>query len=78
LIEFDHSQQYYVYLCEFLNQIMESTKFIKPAGKTKYLRIDHRTVIEISVDVPDDVAREHFLRNRELNNPNSKKSLVNN
>jgi len=57
---------------------MESTKFIKPAGKTKYLRIDHRTVIEISVDVPDDVAREHFLRNRELNNPNSKKSLVNN
>jgi hypothetical protein len=55
---------------------MERVKFIKPAGKTKYLRIDHKTVIEISVDIPDNVARERYLKNRELNNPNSKRTLV--
>lgn len=42
----------------------------------KYLRIDHKTVIEIPADVPDNVAREHYLKNRGLNNPNTKKSLV--
>jgi hypothetical protein len=55
---------------------MERKKSIKPAGKTKYLRIDNKTLIEISVDIPDNVAREHYLRNRELNNPNSKRTLV--
>jgi hypothetical protein len=55
---------------------MERTKFIKTEGKTKYLRIDHKTVIEVSVDIPDNVAREHYLRNRELNNPKSKRTLV--
>jgi hypothetical protein len=46
------------------------------AGITRYLRIDHNTVIEISVYIPDNDAREHYLMNRELNNPNSKRSLV--
>ncbi len=55
---------------------MERAKFFKPEGKTKYLRIDHKTIIEVSVDIPDNVAREHFLRNRELNNPKSKRTLV--
>jgi hypothetical protein len=55
---------------------MEKIKFIKPEGKTKYLRIDHKTVIEVSVNIPDNVAREHYLRNRELNNPNPKRNLV--
>jgi len=55
---------------------MEKTKNVKPAVKMKYLRIDHKTVIEIPVDVPDNVAREHYLKNRGLNNPNTKKTLV--
>jgi len=55
---------------------MERAKSAKNAVKTKYLRIDHKTVIEISADIPDDVAREHFLRNRGLNNPNQKRNLV--
>jgi len=42
----------------------------------KYVRIDHKTVIEIPANVPDNVAREHYLKNRGLNNPNTKKSLV--
>ncbi len=56
--------------------IMERAKSAKNAVKTKYLRIDHKTVIEISADIPDDVAREHFLRNRGMNNPNQKRNLV--
>ena len=55
---------------------MEKTKNLKPAVKTKYLRIDHKTVIEIPVDVPDNVAREHYLKNRGFNNTNTKKTLV--
>ncbi len=55
---------------------MERTKSGKNAVKTKYLRIDHKTVIEISADIPDDVAREHYFRNRGLNNPNQKRNLV--
>jgi hypothetical protein len=55
---------------------MEKSKILKPAGKTKYLRIDHKTVIEISADIPEDVAREHYFKNRELNNPNSKRSTA--
>jgi hypothetical protein len=57
---------------------MERTKFVKPAGKTKYLRIDQKTVIEISVDIPDSVAREHYLKNRESINQNSKRTLLTN
>ncbi|MDY0100109.1 MAG: hypothetical protein RBR81_13000 [Bacteroidales bacterium] len=55
---------------------MDRTKSVKSEGKTKYLRIDHRTVIEISVDIPDHVAREHYLKNRELNNPGARRNLV--
>ena len=55
---------------------MEKIKNLKPAVKMKYLRIDHKTVIEIPADVPDNVAREHYLKNRGLNNPNTKKTLV--
>jgi hypothetical protein len=54
---------------------MERANNIKSACKTKFLRIDSRTVIEISVDVPDDVARERYLRNRELNNSGSKRTV---
>lgn len=55
---------------------MERAKVVKHEGKTKYLRIDHRTIIEISVDIPDDVARDHYLKKRDLNNPLSKKPTV--
>ena len=55
---------------------MERIKNLKPAVKMKYVRIDHKTVIEIPTDVPDNVAREHYLKNRGLNNPNTKKTLV--
>jgi len=58
------------------NKTMERTKNLKSAVKMKYVRIDHKTVIEIPADVPDNVAREHYLKNRGLNNPNTKKSLV--
>jgi hypothetical protein len=51
---------------------MKSTKFIKSEGKTKYVRIDQKTIIEVPVTIPDDLAREHYLRNRHLNNPASK------
>ena len=36
-------------------------KAIKPVIKTKLVRIDHRTQIEVSVSISDDLAREHYL-----------------
>ena len=32
----------------------------KPVIKTKIVRIDHRTEIEVSADIPDDVAIERY------------------
>lgn len=66
-----------LYLCKLLiKKSMNSTKSIKSEGKTKYLRIDNRTIIEVSVDIPDHVARENYMRNRELNNPGARRNLV--
>ena len=36
-------------------------KIIKPVIKTKLVRIDFRTQIEVSVKIPDDMARENYL-----------------
>jgi len=51
---------------------MERTKTINQQGKTKYVRIDHKTLIEVSVNIPDNVAREHYLKNRRASNYLSK------
>jgi hypothetical protein len=52
-------------------------KLFKP-GKTKLVRIDHKTEIEVSVDIPDDVARKEYLeklqpRKNHIRKPNQKK-----
>jgi hypothetical protein len=36
-------------------------KSVKLSQKTKLVRIDHRTQIEVSVSIPDDEARERYL-----------------
>jgi hypothetical protein len=48
-----------------------------PQGK-KLVRIDHKTEIEVSIDIPDGVARENYLRKLQPNTdrvrkPNQKK-----
>jgi hypothetical protein len=36
-------------------------KAVKPIVKMKYVRVDHKTLIEVPLSVPDDVARENYL-----------------
>lgn len=35
--------------------------------QTKEVRIDHKTVIVVNIDIPDDNARANFLRKRQEN-----------
>jgi len=35
---------------------------VKPAIKTKLVRVDSKTQIEVSVDIPDDVAIERYYQ----------------
>lgn len=35
-------------------------------GDKKHVRIDERTIIEVSVDMPDDIARERYLKRYKL------------
>jgi hypothetical protein len=48
---------------------MKRTKFIKPKGATKFVRINDKTLIEISVDIPDDVARDKYFKNIIVHGP---------
>ena len=41
-------------------------KVIAPVMQMKIIRIDHRTQIEVSASIPDDVARERFITKRNL------------
>ena len=43
-----------------------------PKGK-KLVRIDHKTEIEVSIDIPDDVARERYLEKLEFRAENVRK-----
>ena len=38
----------------------------KPAKRTKLVRIDVRTVIEVSASIPDEVARERFYARQDV------------
>lgn len=37
-------------------------------GDMKQVRIDHRTIIEVSINIPDDIARERYLKRYKLDN----------
>lgn len=37
----------------------------KKKEPTKLVRIDHKTEIEVSIDIPDDVARENYFQKLE-------------
>jgi len=41
-------------------------KVIAPVRRTKIIRIDARTQIEVLASIPDDVARERFITKRNL------------
>jgi len=43
------------------NLTRKKKKAVMPVKDKKTVRIDERTVIEVSVDIPDEVARERFL-----------------
>ena len=43
----------------------------KPKPTRKYVRIDHRTIIEVSVDISDEDARERYLKRQQILNPNT-------
>lgn len=40
-----------------------------PSGPTKFVRIDPRTQIEVSIDIPDNLAILHYLERRQLYSP---------
>jgi hypothetical protein len=56
-------------LNNFIFIIMKRTKFIKPKGATKFVRINDKTLIEISVEIPDDVARDKYFKNIIVHGP---------
>ncbi|MCE5225353.1 MAG: hypothetical protein LLG05_05775 [Porphyromonadaceae bacterium] len=34
----------------------------------KHVRIDHRTIIEVSINIPDDIAKERYSQRYKLDN----------
>jgi len=44
-------------------------KVLKPKKGTKLVRVDHKTLIEVSVDRSDEDAIKEFLEKIELNKP---------
>lgn len=52
----------------------------KPKGEKKYVRINDKTLIEVDISTPDELARERFLSKTRLaspvNRPNPPGSMV--
>jgi len=45
-------------------------KPVKPVFKSKLVRIDERTLIEVAADIPDDEARENYFLHHSLSKNN--------
>jgi hypothetical protein len=43
---------------------MESSQLSKSKNPTKLIQIDENTWIETFIDVPDDIARQRFIKRR--------------
>jgi len=44
-------------------------------GSMKMVRVDDKTEIEVSIDIPDEVAKENYLKNLIESKPNKQRSF---
>ncbi len=47
----------------------------KIKGETKFVRVNSKTMIEVELSIPDDLAREAYLQKIEKTKPKKRKAL---
>ena len=61
--------QYLISACRFYYNIMKAKRNTRVKGKTKFVKINNSTWIEIDIMIPDEVARMQFLQKVEMTKP---------